>query len=289
MKQHSSEFPVVKMAEVLKVSRSGYYDWLKGREGKRKKENRELKVEIARIHRENKEVYGSPRITGVLRNEGRTVSITRVARLMKEEGLRAKTKKAYKATTDSKHNKKISPNLLERDFTVYRPNQVWVSDITYIATKEGWLYLCVIIDLFSRMVVGWTVDRTLNRSLVINALKRAYFRRRPGPGLLFHSDRGSQYCSDDFRKVLKQYKMIQSMSRKGDCWDNAPSESFFGTLKNEAIYYRPMYETRAEGKNCLFEHIELFYNGRRLHSTLGQVSPLTFEKRWREQYERSAA
>ncbi len=139
------------------------------------------------------------------------------------------------------------------------------------------------------MVVGWTVDRTLNRSLVINTLRRAYFRRRPVPGLIFHLDHGSQYCSNDFRDVLEDYEMIQSMSRKGDYWDNAPAESFFGTLKNEAIYYHPMYETRAEGKNCLFEHIELFYNGRRLHPSLGQVSPLTFEKRWREQHERSGA
>ena len=197
---------------------------------------------------------------------------------MRENGIRAKTKRKFRVTTDSKHKLPVAPNLLERNFSTEKPNQVWASDITYIWTKEGWLFLAVIVDLFSRQIVGWSLDKTMTKQLVLAALRQACFRRKPGTGLIFHTDRGSQYCSSDFRRELRLHRMLQSQSRKADCWDNAVVESFFHTLKTEAIYHE-VFETRSEAEHFIFEWIESFYNRTRIHSTLGYLSPVAFEER----------
>lgn len=193
-------------------------------------------------------------------------------------GVYAKQKRKLKVTTDSKHNLPVSPNLLDRNFSVARLDEVYVSDITYIWSVEGWLYLAVVIDLFSREVVGWSLSRNIDRNLVIGALNMAILRRRPAPGLIFHSDRGSQYCSHDFRNLLDKYGIVSSMSRKGDCWDNAVCESFFGTLKGECVYHKH-YSSRIEAKSDIVDYIEMFYNSKRLHSYLGYVSPRQFEEK----------
>jgi transposase InsO family protein len=197
---------------------------------------------------------------------------------MRLAGVSAKQKKKFKVTTDSKHNLPVAPNLLNREFEVAEPDQVYVSDITYISTNEGWLYLAIVLDLFSRQVVGWSLNSRMSRRLIMDALQMAIWRRRPASGLLFHSDRGSQYCSADFQKMLKQHKMISSMSRKGNCWDNAVAESFFGSLKTERVFFSN-YATRDEARKDIVDYIEMFYNSRRRHSYLGYVSPKEFEKR----------
>jgi transposase InsO family protein len=212
---------------------------------------------------------------------GHHVGKTKVERTMKKHGIRAKTKRKFRVTTDSKHKLPIAPNLLERNFSPANPNQSWASDITYVWTKEGWLFLAVIVDLFSRQVVGWSLDKTMTQELVSSALRQAYFRRKPGTGLIFHSDRGSQYCSKEFRQQLKQYRILQSQSRKANCWDNACVESFFHTLKTEMIYHED-FETRDQAHRAIFEWVEAFYNRQRLHSTLGYKSPVDFERMVRE-------
>lgn len=203
----------------------------------------------------------------------------RAGTLMKLAGVAAKQKKKFKATTDSKHNLPVAPNLLNRQFKVEAPDQVYVSDITYIWTAEGWLYLAVILDLFSRQIVGWSLNRRMTRKLIMNALRMAIWRRHPGPGLVFHSDRGSQYCSNDCQEMLKVHEMKSSMSRKGDCWDNAVAESFFGSLKTERVFFTN-YKTREEAKRDIVDYIEMFYNSKRRHSYLGYLSPKVFEEMW---------
>jgi transposase InsO family protein len=198
---------------------------------------------------------------------------------MKMAGVIAKQPRKFKATTDSKHNLPVAPNLLNRDFTASKPNEVWVSDITYVWTTEGWLYLTVIIDLFSRQIVGWSMSNRMTRKLVMDALRMAFWRRKPGTGTIFHSDRGSQYCSRAFQGLLKCYGMESSMSRKGDCWDNAVAESFFGSLKTERVFFTN-YKTREEARRDIVDYIEMFYNCKRLHSYLGYVSPRRFEEMW---------
>ena len=198
---------------------------------------------------------------------------------MKLADVAAKQKKKFKATTDSKHNLPVAPNLLNRQFEAQEPDRVYVSDITYIWTREGWLYLAVILDLFSRQVVGWSLSNRMTKKLIMNALRMAIWRRRPAPGLIFHSDRGSQYCSNDFQKMLKTHKMKSSMSRKGDCWDNAVAESFFGSLKTERVFFEN-YKTREEARRDIVDYIEMFYNSNRRHSYLGYVSPKKFEEMW---------
>ena len=225
------------MCRVLKVSRSGYYRWLKRKPSRRKLDNQRLDAEIREIYDGSKGRYGSPKITQELRDRGRRVGKNRVAKRMRKAGLRSKIRRKYKVTTDSKHNFPVAPNLLERDFTAQAQDTVWVSDITYLATRTGWLYLTVIIDLFSRIVVGWALSSSLSHELVVVALKRAIRRRRPAKGLIFHSDRGVQYACTDFRKERAQHEFIQSMSRKGNCWDNAVAESFFGILKTELVFH----------------------------------------------------
>jgi transposase InsO family protein len=236
-----------------------------------------LDAEIREIYDGSKGRYGSPKITRELQDRGRKVGKNRVTKRMRNAGLRSKVRRKYRITTDSKHRFPVAPNLLERNFTTEVPNKVWVSDITYLATRTGWLYLTVIIDLFSRMVVGWALSSSLSHPMVVTALKRAIKRRRPGDGLIFHSDRGVQYACTDFRKELKENHFIQSMSRKGDCWDNAVAESFFGIMKTELVYHES-YDGHQDTLHSIFEYIEAFYNRERRHSALGYLCPAEFEK-----------
>jgi putative transposase len=276
MEQHKTEFLIAVMCDVFAVSRSGYHAWRKKSQSKRKQANGKLLEEIRTVHHESRETYGSPRVYQALKQKDVPCSENRVARLMKEDGLRAKTKRRFRVTTNSKHNLPVAPNLLQRDFSPKKPDQVWAGDITYIWTTAGWLYLAVVIDLFSRSVVGWAMNKHMARHLVMDALTMAVQRRRPSPGLIFHSDRGSQYASADFQTLLAKHGMLCSMSRKGDCWDNAPVESFFGSLKQELVFHQK-YPTRFHARQSIFEYIERFYNRHRLHSTLGFKSPALFE------------
>jgi len=272
------------MCRVFNVSRSGFYDWLKRPESNRKRRNRELLQDIQRVYKISRGTYGSPKITEALKKQGIICGKNRVASLMQKNGIVAKTKRKFKATTNSKHNYPVAQNLVNQNFTVSQPNQIWVADITYIRTDEGWLYLAAIEDLFQRKIVGWAMDRTMTTQLVLNALIQARMRFNPAAGLIHHSDRGSQYASHEYQHVLKNYQMVPSMSRKGNCYDNACMESFFGTLKRELIYnYR--FKTRAEARQAIFEYIEVFYNRIRLHSALGYMSPVEYEQVF---YERTA-
>jgi transposase InsO family protein len=276
MDQHRSWHGVQRMCRIIGASRSGYYRWRRQPQSKRQKENEKILMEIKESHKNSRMVYGSPRITKDLQARGTKCSETRVARLMKIHGIIAKAKKKFKATTNSKHNLPVVENILNQDFVADKPNTVWVSDITYISTLEGWLYLIVILDLYSRQAVGWAMSDRLTSDFVVKALYQAIGRRRPPSGCILHSDRGVQYASADFRDVLKNYGLIQSMSRKGNCYDNAVAESFFHTLKIEHVYEH-RYETRADARQSIFEYIEMFYNRQRRHSALGYRSPVSFE------------
>jgi putative transposase len=267
---------VKKMAKALKISRSRYYSWLRSAGSLHALRDQELSgiiIDIFDIHRGN---YGSPRIHNDMKRRGVKCSCKRVARIMRENGLEARIKRKFKVTTDSKHDYPIAPNLLERNFIVDKANSCWVSDITYISTSEGWLYLCIMLDLFSRMAVGWSMRNDLKSELVMEALDMAVTHRNTSKDIILHSDRGVQYASDDFRKKMASYEMIQSMSRKGDCWDNACAESFFSTLKTEEVY-RKTYRTREEARRSIFEYIAVYYNRRRYHSFLDYMSPEEFE------------
>jgi putative transposase len=227
---------------------------------------------IKSIHEESNGEYGSPKIHGELRRRGTRCGRKRVARLMRKDGLKAKTIPKFKATTNSKHNLPVAENLLNRDFRPSEPNKAWAADITYIWTNEGWLYLAVVIDLYSRAVVGWSMSERMTRSLVMDAFKLAVKRRNPAPGLIHHSDRGSQYASGDFQQLLEKHGAICSMSRKGNCWDNAPAESFFSLLKRGVVFHN-QYQTRVQARQSIFEYIERFYNRKRIHSSLGYRTP----------------
>jgi len=277
MKDNSKIFPVKKMATVLKVSRSCYYAWLNSGPSAHEIRDRGLRVEITRIFEEYRKLYGSPRIYKELQGTKYSCSRSRVARLMRENDLVARQKRRFKVTTDSSHDYPVSPNLVNQNFSVGSINECWVSDITYIDTMEGWLYLCSILDLFSRRVVGWSMASHIRSELAIDALNMAFMHREPAEGLIFHSDRGIQYASKAFRKKLESYKMIQSMSRKGNCWDNAPAESFFSTLKMEEVYHKK-YRTKEEARQSIFEYIEVFYNRQRSHSFLDFTSPVKYEE-----------
>lgn len=273
------EYPVRVLCDALDVSPSGYYAWRSRPESPRKVANRCLLADIRRIHDQHRRGYGAPRIHATLRAEGMAVSRGRVERLMRRHGIRAHRSKAFRVcTTDSNHALPIAPNLLDRNVTPAAPNQVWVSDITYVATDEGWLYVAAILDLFSRKVVGWAMRDHLRTELPLAALTMAIQRQRPGPGLLLHSDRGCQYASAAYRKALKSHGFVQSMSRKGNCWDNAPMESFFGSLKAELVHEQH-YPTREAAKRDLFAYIEGYYNRQRLHSALGYITPEQAELR----------
>jgi transposase InsO family protein len=276
MDQYRSWHGVQRMCRVIGASRSGYYRWRRQPQSKRQKENEKILMEIKESHKNSRRVYGSPRITKDLQARGTKCSENRVARLMKIHGIIAKAKKKFKATTNSKHNLTVAENLLNQNFVADKPNTVWVSDITYIPTLEGWLYLIVILDLYSRQVVGWAMSDRLTSGFAVKSLYQAIGRRQPASGCILHSDRGVQYASADFRDVLKAYGFIQSMSRKSNCYDNAVAESFFHTLKTEHVYdYR--YKARTEAIQSVFEYIEMFYNRHRRHSALGYRSPVSFE------------
>jgi transposase InsO family protein len=267
------------MCHVFSVERSGYYAWRQRKPGKRQQANETLDKKIVSIYDTHQGRYGVPRVTAELTNQGEICSKNRVARRMNGLGLKAKTRKKFKMTTDSKHALPVAPNLLNREFTALAPNQKWVGDISYVWTEEGWMYLAVVIDLYSRAVIGWSMQPTMSRQLVCDALLMALWRRGFPKGVLFHCDRGSQYCSGDYQTLLKQYGFIGSMSRKGNCWDNAVAESFFHTLKSELIY-REKYLTRALAKQSVFHYIEVYYNNRRRHSTIGFVAPMVFENQY---------
>lgn len=260
----------------MTVSRSAYYAWLKSPRTAAKKDDVELTEVIKTLFKKSRGNYGTRRLKEALIKRDRQVSRRRIGRLMRVAGLACKTKRKFKATTNSQHNLPIVPNHLNRQFTAPEPNQAYVGDITYIHTQEGWLYLAVVIDLYSRQVVGWSMAEHMRAKLVNDALLMAIWKRKPGKSLIWHTDRGSQYASDSHRALLQQHGIIQSMSRKGNCWDNAVSESFFHTLKTELVHHQ-RYQTRAEAKQDIFEYIEVFYNRERLHSANHYVSPVDYE------------
>jgi putative transposase len=278
--QQVGQYPLSSLCWVLSVSVNGYRAWKHGgKPGRTRLTDTQLLTLIWTVHAEVKGAYGSPRMTGEIRDRGFPVSKERVERLMRENGIRARHKRRYRVTTDSKHKLPVAPNLLNREFAPAGPNQVFSADITYIWTDEGWLYLAVVLDLFNREVVGWSIKPRMTADLVTDALTMAWFRRRPTPGAMCHSDRGSQYASHEFQRKLAAYGMRCSMSRKGNCWDNAPTESFFNSLKNERVH-ATRYRTHQDAKTDLFEYIEVFYNRSRRHSSLGMVSPERFLRDW---------
>ena len=275
--EQSADYCVRLLCSVMRVSSSAYYAWAAASESKKAKRDKELTAVITTAFTQNRAVYGTRRLKQVLEKQGETVSRRRIGRLMQEAQLRCKTKRRFKVTTDSTHNLPVAPNQLDLQFNVNSPDQTYVGDITYIATDEGWLYLAVVIDLYSRQVVGWSMSDNMKTKLVNDALIMAIWKRKPKKGLLWHSDRGSQYASVDHRKLLKQHGVQQNMSRKGNCWDNAVSESFFHTLKTECVNHEK-YPTREQAKKSIFDYIEVFYNRQRLHSSNGYLSPVDFEK-----------
>ena len=281
MQAHEKQFRIGTTSRVFRVSRSGYYAWRNRPESERAKENKTLLLRIETAHKDSKKRYGSPRIHQQLVKDGVACSRGRVARLMREAGIRAKQKRKFVLTTASNHDLPVAENLLNRQFDVATLNTVWTADITYVPTEEGWLYLGVVMDLCSKGIAGWSMEERMKSDLVASALRMAYERRNPGAGLLHHSDRGSQYASQDYQELLKAYGMQGSMSRKGDCWDNAPMESFFHTLKTELTHHEK-YRSREEARRDIFEYIEVFYNRQRLHSSLGYKSPAEFEQEFQE-------
>ena len=273
IEDHREFWPVRVMCEALSVSPSGYYAWRSRPDSPRKIANRALLVDIRRVHAQHRERYGAPRIYAQLRAEGQTVSRKQVERVMRQHRIRARTPRRYRVcTTDSKHCLPVAANLLEQNFVAHRPDQVWLADITYIPTGEGWLYLAVILDLFTRKVVVWAMREHMRAELTMAALTMAIQRRRPEPGLIHYSDRGSQYAAGDYRKILQGATITQSMSRKANCWDNAPMESFFGTLKTELVHQHE-YPDRETARCDLFAYIEGYYNRRRIHSAIGYITP----------------
>jgi transposase InsO family protein len=276
IKEHVTEFSVKTMCQFMSVSRSAYYAWLECPQTAIEKDDAELIEDIKTLFQKSRKTYGTRRLKKALIGMNRHVSRCRIGRLMGTAGLACKSKRKFTATTNSKHNLPIAPNHLDRQFTVTQPNQTYVGDITYIHTLEGWLYLAVVIDLYSRQVVGWSMAEHMRTKLVNDALLMAVWQRKPGKGLLWHTDRGSQYASDSHRALLQEHGITQSMSRKGNCWDNAVSESFFHTLKTELVHHQ-LYQTRAEAKQDIFEYIEVFYNRERLHSSNNYLSPIDYE------------
>ena len=273
---HRAMWRLPVMCRVLEVSKSGYFAWRDGRERPRRSRDRALTVHIRAIHQQSRQTYGSPRVHHELKVQGIAVGKKRVERLMKTAEIAVRPARRFVTTTDSKHDQPIAPNLLQQDFSATAPNQRWVTDITYIQTEEGWLFLAAIVDLYSRRIVGWAMEPTMHRSLVLTALDMAVTDRRPSPGLIHHSDRGSQYASADYRQALAAHGMVASMSRPGCCYDNAAAESFWHTLKNELIHRRH-FQTRDEARQAIFEYIEVFYNRTRRHTTIGNLSPVDFE------------
>ena len=277
IKSHQGDFSIIMMCQIMGVSKSQYYAWLTKPKTAREAENDMLMEKIKSLFAEGRHTYGTRRLKKKLAEQGITVSRRRIGRLLNKAGLSCKTRRKFKATTDSKHDKPIAPNLLNRQFDVAKPNQFYVGDITYIWTQEGWLYLAVVINLFSRLVVGWSMARHMRTSLVNDALVMAIGSRKPAGGLVWHSDRGSQYASDSHRELLQEHGIVQSMSRKGNCWDNAVAESFFHSLKTELVHHCH-FKTREQARNAIFDYIEVFYNRQRLHSANDYLSPVDYER-----------
>lgn len=273
---YRGEYSVCLMCRVLEISKSSYYKWVQGGRNKSSIKYKTITDKIKNIHKESRKTYGSPRVFEELKKMGEKISKNTVAKLMKENDIRAKTKKKFRVTTNSKHNLQVSPNLLDRDFSPKSINMAWCGDITYIHTEEGWLYLSTVIDLFSRRIIGWSMSERMNKSIVIDALNMALGRRSLQENIIFHSDQGSQYCSKEFRVILKNNGFKQSMSRKGNCWDNAVAESFFSSLKKDLVFHE-RFETKNEARRKIFEYIEYFYNQKRIHSTLDFKSPIEYE------------
>ena len=275
-----ANYPVTLLCSVLGVSRSGLHAWRKRPTSKRARSNAQLAAQVAAVHKRSRNAYGSPRVHAELKAQGVRVGKKRVERLMRENGIEARRKRRFRRTTDSRHSHPIAPNLLARDFHAEAPNRAWVTDVTAIWTLEGWLYLAVMLDLFSRRVVGWATSTNNDTALALDALRGALVRRRPPPGLLHHSDRGSPYASADYRAELARNHLRPSMSRKGDCWDNAVAESFFSSLRAELVDHES-YATRDMANASIGDYIDCFYNVERRHSYLGYINPIEFELRYK--------
>lgn len=281
IKEHIGLFPLSALCRVLRVSRSGYAVWRKRLPSRRSQQEQVLLAHIQAAHRQSRGTYGSPRIHQQLRRGTIACSLGRVTRIMRKHGVTARPLRRFAVTTDSDHALAVAPNRLAQDFTAPQPDAVWSGDITYLWTREGWLYLSVVLDLFSRRVVGWSMQPTLDRSLVIDALQSALTLRNPEPGLICHSDRGSQYASGDYQALLGGAGALCSMSRRGNCYDNAPVESFFASLKRELVH-RAAFATREEARATVFEWIAVWYNRKRMHSSLGYVSPEQYEEQYNQ-------
>ncbi len=279
IEKHSKNYSVSRLCAMLEIGRSAYYAWKKCKPSQREQDNQALLERIRRIHKLYRLAYGSPRVYAELKKQGVGCTKKRVARLMRQNGLKGQRKYRKIITTNSKHDFPVAANVLNREFKAEKPNQKWVADITYIPTGEGWLYLAGVLDLFSRKIVGWDMSGEIDAALVENALRMALYQRQPGKGLLHHSDRGSQYASHQIRNILAANQITVSMSSKGNCYDNAVMESFWGTLKNEWVHHQK-YQTRSQARTDIFSYIEGFYNTVRLHSTLGYLSPAEFEAKY---------
>ena len=277
MEKHRNEFPIQAMCRVLGVSRSGYYAWRKREPSQRARENADMTATMKNLHQKSGGTYGSPRLHQALIKLGWRCGRHRVARLMKKHGLEGRTPRRYLRTTQADGKRSVLPDLIQRDFSATQPNQKWVADVTYLATKEGWLYLAVVMDLYSRSIVGWSMQPYMTAELVCNALRMGVSNRHPPAELIHHSDRGSQYTSQAFQNLLTSQHMRPSVGRTGDCYDNAVMESFFASLKRECVQQR-IFSTHRQAKSEVFKYIEVFYNRQRLHSTLGYLSPLEFER-----------
>lgn len=280
IERHSSEFSVVKMCDVLEVSRSGYYKWKSHQPSNQERRKKEIQERIKFYFYDNNKLYGSPKITQMLHKEKINISERTVSVYMKELGLRSNVSKKFKVvTTDSNHNNPIAPNILDQNFHVSAPNKVWAVDITYIPCRERKLYLATVLDLCTREIVGWKLGSSLEKELALAALENAYQLKKPEKGLIHHSDRGTQYTSKDYREQLTEYKMIASMSRKGNCYDNACAESFFSILKKELIQGK-RFLTKQQAYDQIFQYIEFFYNRKRIHSSIGYLTPIQFSKQF---------
>ena len=276
IEKHREQYSISRLCAMLGIGRSAYYAWKKRKPGQREQNNQALIEHIRRVYKKYRKTYGSPRVYAQLKKEGISCNKKRVARLMRQNGIKCQRKYRKIITTDSKHDFPVAPNVLNREFKAEKPNQKWVSDITYIPTDEGWLYVAGVLDLFSRRIVGWDMSGQIDATLVENALRMALYQRQPGKELLHHSDRGSQYASHQIRNILAANQITVSMSRTGNCYDNAVMESFWSSLKNEWVHHQK-YQTRSQARTDIFSYIEGFYNTVRLHSTLGYLSPSEFE------------
>lgn len=274
---HRTEFGVIGMCRALQVGRSGYYDWRKRAESERSRQDRALLMEIRRVHYGHRQAYGALKTWRALRSAGVQCGKHRVARLRRLDGIEAKRKRKFRLAYQARQSAPPAPNLLQAPFRASRPDRVWVADITFVATRSGWLYVAVLLDLYSRRVVGWSMKERPTQELVSEALKMAVEQRRPEPGLLHHSDQGIQYSSGVYLQMIKHHGVVRSMSRKGNCYDNAVVESFFSSLKNELIHHRD-YHTREQARMEIFEYIELFYNRQRVHQSLGYLTPVGYEE-----------